>query len=405
MENAEELQASEATPADVVVVGGGVIGLTIARALVQRNARVLLMERGERLGMESSRAAAGMLAPQSEADRADEFFALACTSREMYPSFAESLREETGIDIELERTGTLYLAFTETDEREIRHRYQWQKQAGLCVEYLTAEEVRALEPCVSPHVRAALLFPLDVQVENRKLINALAASLENSNTQIWTRANVEALRIADKQIVGVETSRGFVRASLVVMACGAWTSFIKVKTASGDHNGESGGVSSNDDEALTASIRPVRGQMLCFQTQERVARHVLYSPRGYLVPRVDGRVLAGSTTEDAGFDKRVTDEGKRAIMDQAEEIAPALIDQLQLIDSWAGLRPYAADEQPVIGADRDVRGLFYATGHYRNGILLAPITGELVAKMILENTRSPLVEAFTPNRFRCAGVR
>lgn len=404
MENAEDFEASETTTADVVVVGGGVIGLTIARSLVQRNARVLLMERGEMLGMESSRAAAGMLAPQSEADRADEFFALACASRERYPSFAESLREETGIDIELERTGTLYLAFTEKDEQEIRHRYQWQKQAGLCVEYLMAEEVRALEPCVSPHVRAALLFPLDVQVENRRLVRALMASLEKSNTQVWTRTNVEALRISDGRVLGVETSRGFVRAPVVVMAGGAWTSFIKVKNASGDHTRESGGVSSNDDDALIVSVRPVRGQMLCFQTQEKAVRHVLYSPRGYLVPRLNGRVLAGSTTEDAGFDKRVTDEGARLIMDHAEEIAPALIDQIQLIDSWAGLRPYAADEQPVIGADTDVRGLFYATGHYRNGILLAPITGELIAEMILENTRAPLVEAFTPNRFRCAGA-
>lgn len=404
MENALEFEASGTTTADVVVVGGGVIGLAIARSLVRRNARVLLIERGEMLGAESSRAAAGMLAPQSEANRADEFFALACASREMYPSFAESLREETGIDIELERTGTLYLAFTEKDEREIRHRYQWQKQAGLGVEYLTAEEVRALEPCVSPLVRAALLFPFDVQVENRRLVGALVASLENSNTQIWTGANVEALRIADGRTLGVETSRGFVRAPVVVVACGAWTSFIKVKNASGDHNGESGGVSSNNDEALTASIRPMRGQMLCFQTQERAVRHVLYSPRGYLVPRLDGRVLAGSTTEDAGFDKRVTDAGTRAILTHVGEIAPALIDEMQLIDSWAGLRPYAADEQPIIGADRDVRGLFYATGHYRNGILLAPITGEVVAEMILENTSSPLVEAFTPDRFRCAGV-
>ncbi len=405
MENAEEFEAGEATMADVVVVGGGVIGLTIARALVGRNARVLLIERGEMLGMESSRAAAGMLAPQSEADRADEFFALACASREMYPLFAESLREETGIGIELEKTGTLYLAFTETDEREIRHRYQWQKGAGLCVEYLAAEEARALEPCVSQHVRAALLFPLDVQVENRKLLTALAASLEKSKAQIWTGANVEALRVADGRTLGVETSRGFVRAPAVVMACGAWTSFIKVKNASDDHSLESGGVSSNDDEASVVAVKPVRGQILCFQTREKAARHVLYSPRGYLVPRLDGRVLAGSTTEDAGFDKRTTDEGTHAIMAHAQEIAPALIDEMQVIDSWAGLRPCAPDEQPVIGADSEVRGLFYATGHYRNGILLAPITGELIAKMIVENIASPLIEAFTPNRFRCAGVR
>jgi len=398
MENAEDFEASEATTADVVVVGGGVIGLTIARSLAMLHVRVLLIERGESVGAESSRAAAGMLAPQSEANRADDFFALACASRDLYPAFAESLREETGIDIELERTGTLYLAFTETDEQEIRHRYEWQKRAGLSIEYLTTEEVRALEPCVSPHVRAGLLFPLDTQVENRRLIGALAASLEKSKTQVWTRTSVEALRIADKQVIGVATSRGFVRAPVVVVACGAWSSFIKLENAV-----DGKGVANTC--ASRVPMKPVRGQMLCFQLKKVAPRHVLYSPRGYLVPRLDGRVLAGSTTEDAGFEKQVTNEGVQMIMTHAKEIAPALIDQMQLIDSWAGLRPCAPDERPVIGADADVRGLFYATGHYRNGILLAPITGELVAGMIVENRCSPLLESFAPDRFRCAGVR
>jgi glycine oxidase len=384
--------AGEIAATDVALIGGGVIGLAIARALARRRVRVTLIERFDDFGMESSRAAAGMLAPQSEANEANAFFELACAGRELYASFAESLRAETGIDIELEKTGTLYLAFTEQDEAEIAHRYRWQKKAGLPVEWLTAEQVRALEPCVSERVRAALLFPLDVQVENRRVVKALAASIEKSNVCALLGTNVEALRIVHDRIEGVETSRGFVPAPAVVVASGAWTSLIRAETC---------GRSSN---APFVETKPVRGQMLCFQAQETAARHVLYSSRGYLVPRLDKRVLAGSTTEDVGFDKRVTNEGVRAIMAHAKEIAPTLIDRMQLIETWAGLRPCAADEQPVIGAATEVAGLYYATGHYRNGILLAPITGELVADLILNNAASPLIEAFSPARFHYAGV-
>src|SRR6266851_1743745 len=159
--------------ADVVVVGGGVIGLVIARALSLRGLHdVLLIERNS-LGAEASFAAAGMLAPQAEADCADEFFYLACESRDMYPAFAASLREESGIDVELEPTGTLYLAFTEHDVNEVEKRYQWQSEAGLAVERLTAGAARSLEPAISEKIRGALKFPLDMQVENRRLINAL----------------------------------------------------------------------------------------------------------------------------------------------------------------------------------------------------------------------------------------
>ncbi len=391
MRNGMTIGARETTAADVVVVGGGVIGLAVARALAKRRVRVTLIERGE-LGMESSRAAGGMLAPQAEADRADAFFELACASREMYPAFADSLREETGIDVELERTGTLYLAFTEADERAIAHRYHWQKNASLMVERLTSEEARMLEPCIAPHVRAALRFPLDVQIENRQLVKALAASIEKLGVRLLTHTEVEALRIERGRVEGVETSRGFVAASAVVIAGGAWSSLIEARS------------NTSSCEIFSIQIKPVRGQMLCFKAEQTIARHILYSPRGYLVPRRDQRVLAGSTTEDVGFDKRVTQEGTRAIMAHAIEIAPIALDRLQLIDAWAGLRPRAEDEHPVIGAAIDVGNLFYATGHYRNGILLAPITGELIADLITEKVTPPELRAFSPARFHVAGV-
>src|SRR5713101_3058490 len=302
--------------ADVVIVGGGVIGLTIARALRQRGVRdVMLIERGQ-LGAEASWAAGGILGPQIEADRADDFFQLACASRDMYPAFGNALREETGVDVELDTTGTIYLGFTKEDENELRRRFEWQTRAGLRVELLNAVEARALEPCISAKVRCALRFPNDVQVENRKLVEALAVANKKLGVRLVTDCEVRAVRVEQGKVCAVETSRGVVSVPIVVLAAGAWTSFIN-----------SPGVS-----LPSIKIEPVRGQMLCFEARPQIACHVIYSSHGYLVPRRDGRVLAGSTAERVGFYKSVTDEGRSAIKLMALGISPAL-EHLPLIDS------------------------------------------------------------------------
>ena len=368
--------------ADVVIVGGGIVGLSVARELAQRGVRdVALLERGQ-LGAEASWAAGGILAPQVEADHSDEFFRLACVSRDMYPAFANMLCEETGIDVELDRTGTLYLGFTASDEQEMQRRYDWQRSEGLSIERLTADEAWRLERNISPHVRCALRFPNDYQVENRRVIDALVLANQRLGVRLVTDCEVSALRIENEMIGGVETSKGFVAARVVVIAAGAWTSQI---TAAGTTCSE-------------IKIEPVRGQILCFQAPH-IARHVLYSPRGYIVPRRDGRVLAGSTSEHVGFDKRVTDDGVKSIKSMAFEIASGL-EGLSLIDSWAGFRPRAHDDLPVLGPDDEVEGLFYATGHYRNGILLAPITAALMADSIVNRVESSLLKSFSPSRFR-----
>jgi glycine oxidase len=372
-----------ASSADVVIVGGGVIGLSIARALALRGVSdVMLIERGQP-GAEASWAAGGILAPQVESDRADDFFSLAAAGRDLYPAFAESLKDETGIDVELDLTGTLCLGFTEKDEAELRSRFDWQSKARLSVEWLSGDEARRQEPCISPQVRCALRLPNDYQVENRRLIEALVKANERLGVRLFTDCHVSELLIENEKVRGVETSNGFVFARVVVLAAGAWTSQI------------------NSSLALP-QLEPVRGQMLCYETRPRIARHVIYSSRGYLVPRRDGRLLVGSTTEWVGFDKRVTDEGVRAIKSMAIEIAPALA-QLTPVDSWAGFRPRATDDLPVLGPCEEIAGLFYATGHYRNGILLAPITAQLMAAAIVDGATSPMPAAFSPDRFREAG--
>lgn len=391
---------------DAVVVGGGVVGLAAARELARRGLSVTLVERG-RPGAEASSAAAGMLAPQSEANGRDPFFELLLAGRERYADFAGALREETGVDIELDLTGTLYLALNEEDEREVEGRYAWQAAAGLRVERLSAADARLLEPSVSPLVRLALRFPSDAQVENRRLVAALVASAEAHGVRLLTGVEVTAVASERGRVLGVETSRGRVGAGAVVLCAGAWTSLIPFAHSSrgggGGHDHAAGGAGHATDVAHPR-VEPVRGQMLCFDARPPLVRHVVYSPRGYLVPRRDGRLLAGSTTERAGYDKSLTGGGVHQITRHALEISPAVGD-LALVDAWAGLRPRAADDWPVIGAAAEPDGLFYATGHYRNGILLAPLTGELVAALVVGGTTAgPLdartLEAFSPERFR-----
>ena len=375
-----------------MIVGGGIIGLTIARALALRGVRdICLIEKGD-LGTESSFAAAGMLAPQVEADTDDEFFQLACQSRDMYPDFAAALLDETNIDIELDTTGTLYLALSENDEMECNHRYDWQSKAGLHVARLTAAEVRELEPAISPAVRSALLFPNDIQVENRRLICALIESVKRLGVQLVTDSAVEELLVDRNRPIGIKTANGFISCSKVILCAGAWTNFIRIVR--------------NDTRTLNVSvplIEPIRGQMVCLAAKPQLTRHVVYSPRGYIVPRHDGRLLAGSTSEPAGFAKHVTAEGLGSILQRAIEISPAIAN-LPVSTFWAGLRPKAADGLPVLGPCDEIEGLFYATGHYRNGILLAPITGDLIARLILNEHVSPSVQFFSPNRFHQTAV-
>ena len=377
--------------ADAAVVGGGVAGLAAARELARRGLSVALFDDRREGG--ASRAAAGMLAPQAEADRADELFELLCASRDMYISFAAAVGAESGIDVELDFMGTLYLALNEEDEEEVERRFAWQSRAGLAVERLTGEQARGLEPNVSPLVRAALFFPRDWQVESRRLVVALDAAAERLGVRIIRGVEALGVNVSGGRAAGVVTAEGTLDAGAVVFAAGAWNS--RLRKFSG------GGESSLDDDP---EVRPVRGQILSFQQPDPrtpFVRHVVYGARGYLVPRRDGRLLAGSTTEPGVYECRVTEEGARSIAARAAELLPAVA-SLDVADSWAGLRPRALDGRPVLGESADVEGLFYATGFYRNGILLAPAAGEIVADLVTNRATRlgpRVLKTFSPARF------
>jgi glycine oxidase len=348
---------------DLLIIGSGVIGLTIARELRKRGVgKIRVLEKGQP-GCEASWAAAGILAPQVEADEDDEFFRLCYESNKTYSRFADELSDETGIDIELDRRGVLYAGFDGRDETEFEQRFAWQNEAGLKVEKLSSSDIRNLEPNLSDSVRCGLLFPDDGQVENRKLTAALIAFAGAYDIEIDTGVEAKSVR-PNGESIEIMTDSDTYHAAIVVIATGAWTSLIEL-----------------GENALPVEVKPIRGQMICYRPTETFSR-VVYSGRGYIVPRADGRLLVGATVEDTGFDKSVTADGIAGLRHIASEIAPTL-ENLGIIDQWAGLRPYASGGEPFIGEVPGMKNVFAAVGHYRNGILLAPITAKMIADRIL----------------------
>jgi len=371
---------------DAVIIGGGVIGCAIAWRLAQAGMRIAVIERGD-VGCEASYAAGGMLAPLAEADAANDFFHLAVGSRAMYAGFARELKEASGLDIEYRTEGTLYLSLTEDDDEELDHRWQWQHAAGLNVKRLTAACVRKLEPLVNEKLRWALKFPDDHQVNNRLLAAALHAAARTSGVEFQTQTEVERLliesRAGSQQVVGIGTIGGEVRSKTVIIAAGSWSSLLKAE---------------GSGAFPPCQIEPVRGQMMAVEMTAQSVNHVIYSRRSYVIPRLGGFLIAGSTSERVGYDKRVTADGVASITERAAEILPGF-GNLPIVETWAGLRPYAPDGLPVLGADPHISGLIYATGHYRNGILLTPITAKAISELVLHGESSIPLQPFTPQRF------
>jgi glycine oxidase len=366
---------------DVLVIGGGVIGMSIARELKKNGAgKIMLIERG-RLGEEASFAAAGMLTPQADAEKRDDFFDLCFEGRGLYENFAAELKQEAGIDIELETSGTLSVSFNEKDSERLEKIYRWQSAAGFPVEKLNTGEVLNLEPSVSAKVRGGLLFPRDAQLENRLLVKALALSIKRAGVKVVENTAVETLLTEGNKVIGVETADRKFFAAVVVLATGAWSSFIKTGITNGS----------------LLNVTPVRGQILSFQPSQKIFRRVIISSSGYLVPRADHRVLAGATVENVGFDKNVTTKGVQLLLKSAYEIAPAL-EKYQISDKWAGLRPRSVDDLPILGPCEGLEGLYVATGHYRNGILLAPITARIMSDSILDDKTSYFLRSFGAKR-------
>jgi len=364
---------------DVLIVGGGAIGCAMARRAALAGLRVRLLERATP-GAEASSAAAGMLSPLAEAPAPGPFLDLLLAARAAYPAFAVALRDETGIDVGYDSTGTLYLSLREEDDAELEHRLAWQSRAGLGVERLTAEEARTLEPALSPAVRFALRFPGDHQVDSRLLSRALWLAAKCAGADITLRAEVVELLTHRGRAAGVRLGDGTrIAAGSFVIAGGSWSGALR-----------------GLPRALP--VEPVHGQLLALEPASPLLRHVVDSPRGYLVPRASGRIVVGATSERIGHRKAVTAAGIQTLLNAAIESVPAL-GATHIAETWSGLRPGTPDGLPILGRDPDFHNLLYATGHYRNGILLTPLTADALLALILHEKPALDLSPYSISRF------
>ncbi len=364
---------------DVIVVGGGIIGCAIAYALAKEGISVRLIERQEP-GCEASRAAAGMLAPQSEVmhEPHGPFFELCRASLHLYPDFIAEIEEVTGLSIEYRREGALFLAFDFAEGEVLAAAYEKQKAIGLAIEDLTADEVREREPALSEAVQMALLLPEDHQVDNQKLMEALPLAAQRRGVEILTGQPVLGLMREKDRVVGVRTSHDVYTAACVINCAGAWAATV------------------DPHRHPPLPVKPIRGQIVVLRTRAPLLEHVVHSANCYIVPRRDGRLLVGSTMEDVGYEKRVTADALLRLLSAARQVLPA-IERSTFVEAWAGFRPDTPDHLPILGEAEP--GLLIATGHFRNGILLAPITARLIAELVTSGQASRDLTPFHPHRF------
>jgi glycine oxidase len=363
---------------DILVVGGGLIGCATAYELAKAGFSVTVVERGSP-GCEASGAGAGMLAPQAESSAPDPWLQLALASKALYPDLAAELRDRTGVDVEYQTGGGLHCFLDDGDAVVGRAAHAWQVEAGLKAELLSQDDVRRLEPDISPEVRGALFFPEDHWVNNPRLVAAFAQAALLEGVE-FIQAEVSGLLRSGDRVRGVSTREATHPAGAVLLAAGAW----------------SGQLASTAGLALP--VVPVRGQLLCLEGVPRRLHHLFHLKEHYLVPRASGEILVGSSMEWVGFVKRVTAEQVLAFLQAAIRLVPRL-GQLPIKATWAGFRPWAADGKPVIGRWPGTEGLFVATGHGRNGILLTPITARLIRELIVDGKPSLDLTPFLPDRF------
>jgi glycine oxidase len=369
----------------VAVVGGGVIGLACGWRVAQRGLRVCVLERG-RPGGGATYAAAGLLTPVTDAEFGEEaLMRLSLESAELYPAFAAELEHVTGHEVGYERTGSLYVALDRDEVEALRRLHGLHERLGLEAEWLSGRDCRSVEPGLATSCAGGVRVTSEAQVDPRRLAAALAGALAAAGGELRTSAEVVEARRSGDRIVGLVTTDGReVLADRVVVAAGCWS-----------------GTSAWLPPELTIPVRPVKGQILRLRAPAgtRPAALVVRTGAVYIVPRATGEVVVGATEEERGFDTTVTAGGVHELLREAYRALPEIA-ELEFVEACARLRPGSPDNAPLIGASVD--GLVVATGHYRKGILLAPVTADAIAAELAGEPRSPGLEEFVPSRFEAA---
>jgi glycine oxidase len=364
------------------VIGAGLIGLACAWRAGQRGMSVLVVDRAKTAGAGASRVAAGMLAPVMEADFGEErLVRVNLAARERWPAFAAELEEHTGLPTGYRDSGALIVATDRDDAEALRRLHEFQLSLGLDVEWLAPGGCRRLEPGLSPRIAGGILAHGDGQADPRATAGALAEAV----AEVELGVEVEAIEHERGRVTGVRTSAGVVECGAVVVAAGAWSPALA-------------------PDGTGPPVRPVKGQILELRVRgamEEPFTRIVRTPRCYLVARGDGRVVLGATMEEQGFDTAVTADGVYRLLEAAWEVVPE-VGELELVEAGAGLRPGTPDNAAVVGPG-ELDGLVWATGHWRNGVLLTPLTGEIVADLLAGGTLPDELAPLDPARF--AGVR
>ena len=365
-------------PPSVIVVGGGIIGCATAYDLAKAGCRVTLFERATP-GAEASGAAAGLLAPVGDTRRSGHFQKLALDSWARYPDIARELRDVTGVDVEHMTTGTLYPIYTREElvGAQEQTRFPLSKEMGMRV--VEGTELRDMEPWLSPEIPAALFVRGDHWVNNQRLVTAYASAAAGRGVGIRTGVEVTQLTAEGSRVTGVVAAGERVAADRVLLAAGAWSGPLAATLG------------------LNLPVVPVRGQMMAVSNVPPLLRHAVHGHQGYLTPRPSGELLIGATVEHVGFERAMTPEGLAHLVNGAIAVVPELR-RRPITRTWCGFRPGTPDDMPVLGPWPGVEGLYVATGHYRNGILLAPATAALMTQAILGGGVSDLIKPFLPDR-------
>ena len=377
--------SSSSHTADVIVIGGGLIGSSVALRLAQAKLRVLVFDRGDP-GAEASSAAAGMIAPQAESAEPDAFFAMCAASHALFRDFVAEIEELSGQEVDFRRDGSLLVAVEEKQVAELEKLYWNQTRAGLPLERLTPPALEQKMPGLSSKVRMALGVSEDYWLDSEKLARAVIEAAQRLGVRFYAHCAVEELRVQEKHVEAIRAGSGHAggeatpfSAGCFVLAAGCW----------------SGGLAAQI--GLPLSLQPCRGQMMEFESpREDPPRGPRRNPL-LGAPLRPPMVLIGTTVEYAGFEKTVTAEGLQSILNGAMRFAPFLKDCV-FRRAWAGLRPDTADHLPVLGYGK-LDNLILATGHFRHGILLAPITAQLISELALTRSTSLSLEAYRPTRF------
>lgn len=363
---------SEKRGFDVVVVGGGVVGLSCAWRAAQRGARVAVLERGQP-GEGATRVAAGMLAPVGELTFGEpELLELTLAAARLYPEFVAELEAATGETTGYERIGALHVALDRDEAAQLRRVHDLQRSLELEAEWLPPRRCRELEPGLTPSFHGGVFAPGEAAVDPRALTQVLLAALAGTDVEVRTGVEVVDGIFDGERLAGVRLADGDeIDAGAVILATGAWS-----------------GATEWLPEDARPPVRPVKGQVLELRARERpgadaaepVARHILSSERVYLVPRADGRLIVGATVEEMGFDTAVTAGGVHELLREAYRLLPDVA-EMELFGATAGLRPGTPNNLPLVGPGA-IDGLVLATGHFRNGILLAPLAAQAVAELL-----------------------